>query len=108
MKEIKEFKTTCLACGKVTFRPYVDFEAIEKDARENKGKNLAKGLALSGAITAACPPLGCCMALGTTADTLKQADRPMDERIKTYCESYICKACNSTALKTEVITHHVE
>ena len=107
MPEIKEFKTTCLGCGNITFRPYLDFDQLRERANKSKAGNVAKETAVLAGATSFCLPLGCCMA----TDSINKRIKPTaskEEQIKTYCEAFICKSCNSTALKTEVVTHNVD
>ncbi len=110
MPEVKEFKCTCLGCGNVTFKPYVDFEAMQKaEASEGivaKGAKKAADGAIIGGLSMACLPLGCCAAIDT-AQHAALKKKPIDERIKHYCDAFMCKKCKSMAIKIEVITHNV-
>jgi len=106
MAQKKEFKTTCLGCGNVTFRPYVDFDVIMEQEKKSRVGNAAKDGALIAGTSAACFPLGCCLA-ADKAKRLGDMGKPKEERVKDYCQSHMCRKCMSTALKTEVVTHDV-
>ena len=107
MKEIKEFKTTCVACGKVTFRPYVDFAAAKAQYAASPIKNTAKEAAVIGGTALACPTIGCCLAFDK-ARHAASPEKTVEQNIKDYCQAHMCKACGSFVMKTEVITHNVE
>jgi RNase P subunit RPR2 len=111
MKTIKEYRTTCQSCGTIKHFPYVDFdELIKNEKNQNIGQKTKKGLLdgfIIGSTTMACPVFGCCMAVDKTHQgILKNQDK--EYRLKYYCKAFLCKNCKSQALKIDIIEHEVE
>ena len=109
-KLIKQYKVTCLGCGNLSFRPYVDFQELkEKKANEtvmNKtGKAGRTALVITGT-SMACLPLGCCVASDVARQKYIQG-LTVEQQIKNYCEASYCKKCNSVALSIEVTEDYV-
>jgi hypothetical protein len=114
MKIIKEFKITCLGCGNVTHRPFVDFAERERIEQSKSGlqkgvegtaKGAFTGVAIAGA-SMACLPLGCCLGVDAAKQSVKKG-KPIEWQIRNYCQAFICKKCHSTALTIDVIEHNV-
>lgn len=104
----KEFKTTCQGCGKVTFRPYADFDKlIEEEKNESKVGRAANETCWTLGSSTVCLPLGCLFATDSAVQANKRK-MSKEDRIKDYCQAFMCKDCFSTALKTEIITHEIE
>jgi len=106
MKEIREFKIVCSACGEVRHTPYAEFN-------QNTPNDKAKGCLGDGLFTAAtytaCLPLGCCSTLASV-DGVVARNRTPDEQRELYFvlqKVTTCKKCGSMAKTIETVTHVV-
>ncbi len=106
LKEMKEYKIVCIACGNIRFVPYFDFE---NDCLNNKSKTFFGNLLTSCGLSSCCLPLGCILGFNSANEVL--ISKTSEEKLNKYFDLYkvnCCNKCGSGAKNVEVIIHNIK
>lgn len=103
---MKEYKITCLGCGKVR---HVSYHEFKTHSAPQKAKWLFADLFTTLAVSTACIPMGCCCG-AASLDGIVARNRTPDEQRDEYfrlTKVFKCSDCGSQAKTIDVVDHNL-